>query len=406
MAAVYSGAHPADPILPTAHALIAIQPTMGAGSQHTAAVRAHAWATPAAPEPEPHWSPEQAACPRPCQHVAAEIVAGDRELPADSRWICSMDEAELHYGQAPQQQKSSGYVYASGQQHEAAHARYETAGAVAVASRETVANAAVGVGSIPVASFSLLRELSMLPSLLLVGSPHKAAPPQPPSPARRIRKSVSIGEFSTVRVYETGQPLTLEDDLGGAGMQTPKVFGRCCGVGGGAAKSEIRSGDVSSPTHTEDGPRAVSLLIDRLIVTHFEGWALTNAGAIAEFVGGDELLRQVGPSLIDRLEEMIASLDSGHVHHVGMLPSCVRMGLNHLPHLRTLLHWTVASVRFVEAAALEAVSDEMDDDSFGPSRLVRDSSGRAVDDSSEDDGSGGDGGSSDDADEEFDMIWS
>ena len=396
MAAVYGsgGAHGAAGSWQ--HAAAGGTSWLGSGS-HGQPARVHAWATPAAPEP--HWSPEDAqpACPRPCQHVAADIVAGDRELPADSRWICSMDEAELQHLPEQEQESSGGYVDASGQQHMAAHARYATADAVATAVRETKPNAAAGVGSIPVASFSLLRELSMLPSLL-VGSPNKA-----PSPARRIRKSVSIGEFATVRVYETGHPLTLEDDLG---IQAPpKVFGRCCGGGGASkSKSEIRSGDVCSPTHTEDGPRAESLLIDRLIVTHFEGWALTNAGAIAEFVGGDELLRQVGPGLIDRLEEMIASLDSGHVHHVGMLPSCVRMGINHLPHLRTLLHWTVASVRFVEAAALEAVIDHARDQMDDDSACVRDSGGRAVDDSS-DDGSGGDRGSGGD-DDEFDMIWS
>eukprot|EP01045_Picozoa_sp_COSAG04_P000411 COSAG04_NODE_9_length_43480_cov_106.113806_24_plen_128_part_00 len=95
-----------------------------------------------------------------------------------------------------------------------------------------------------------------------------------------------------------------------------------------------------------------------MIVTHFEGWALTNAGAIADFLGGERLLLRIGPPIVARLQEMVRSLEGGEVEHVGTLPSCVRMGAPHLPHLRTLLHWTMASVRYVENKA-GSESDEL-----------------------------------------------
>ena len=296
-----------------------------AACSHTSDARVHAWASPH--EQSQHW-PQHAeqtsavACPRPCQHVAAEILGDGGELPGDSKWICAMDEAELQTSVDLYLPEESFMTDLNGTSDCIPRPN------ITDEDETSKPPSAVGVGSLPTASFSLLGALSLL---------QPRSKPQPAPPVQRRRKAVSIGEYSVVRVF----------DKAVLGPDETVPTGRCCGDEAREQAQGITRGDICSPTHTEDGPRAENLLLDRLIVTHFEGWALTNPGAIAEFVGGDELLRQVGPGLVDRLEEMIASLDSGTVHHVGLLPSCVRMGLNHLPHLRTLHSWMVTGVQFV-----------------------------------------------------------
>lgn len=302
-------------------------PASWIGASSSGDKRVHAWAR--AHEQGPHWvqptdSAAAVACPRPCQHVVVEIADDQSELPADSSWLCAMDEAELQksvdlylpeetFMMTDLNSSNDNISCSASEQH--SHAQSTTP---------------VSLNSLPTASFSLLGALSLL-------RPQLQSEMQQAPAAQRRRKRVSIGTTSVVREYEpTGT------ETGEAALASD-----CCNAE--ERKHGMTIHDVCSPTHTEDGPRAENLLLDRLIVTHFEGWALTNPGAIAKFVGGDDLLRQIGPGLIDRLEEMIASLDSGAVRHVGVLPSCVRMGVNHLPHLRTLHTWVVASFQFVSS---------------------------------------------------------
>ena len=302
---------------------------IAAGGSHTGDKRVHAWAS--THEQGPHWvqpafDTGEIACPRACQHVAVEIMSDQTELEVDSSsWFCAMDEAELQrsvdlylpeaaFTMTDLNSSSNNFSCSTADGH--ADPRSTTP---------------VSVGLLPTASFSLLGAVGLLQS-------QQRSEPQPAPAAQRRRKRVSISTFSVVREF---QPT-------GVGPSEAASTWNCC------YSDEKERGkthrDVCSTTHTEDGPRAENLLLDRLIITHFEGWALTNPGAIAEFVGGDAQLRQVGPGLIDRLEEMICSLDSGTVQHVGVLPSCVRMGLSHLPHLRTLHTWVTASFQHVSSS--------------------------------------------------------
>ena len=125
----------------------------------------------------------------------------------------------------------------------------------------------------------------------------------------KLRKSVSIGRLSVVRTCDKDSPPGVKD---------------------------ISATDHNELTRDTDGPREVTSIVDKLIVTHFESWMLCDAGAVINFVGPVKFA-ELGKTILGRLEEIVEK--AAGAEHVGMLPSCVRIGPTHLEHLSILIHW-------------------------------------------------------------------
>jgi len=118
----------------------------------------------------------------------------------------------------------------------------------------------------------------------------------------------------------------------------------------------VLAADNSASVKIADGPRPESILLNDLIVTHFESWTLCDARAVALFVG-EPRFRAIGGAVVARLTEIVEQLESGAVTRVGMLPSCVRIELAHLSHLVILQRNVLEAM-----ASLGPSEDDEDED--------------------------------------------
>jgi len=159
-----------------------------------------------------------------------------------------------------------------------------------------------------------------------------AAEPAKQGKARGLRRSVSFSKSSMIRmteiVAEPSSPVPVE-------LKT----------------------DHEAAMRVEDGPRPAATLLDDLIVAFFERGSINSSEDIrthleTTFPGRSGEL----PAVASRLESVIAKLDADG-GFVGLLPSNVRLGLEHKPHLSQLLSWlsdAVSTVMQNQTAALGA----------------------------------------------------
>jgi len=136
--------------------------------------------------------------------------------------------------------------------------------------------------------------------------------------ARGLRRSVSFSTSSLIRmteiVAESSSPVPVEHKT-----------------------------DHEARMRAEDGPRPAATLLDDLIVAFFERGAINGPDDVGlhletSFPGRSGEL----PAVASRLETVVAKLDSDG-GFVGLLPSNVRLGLEHKPHLSQLLSWLGAA---------------------------------------------------------------
>lgn len=99
--------------------------------------------------------------------------------------------------------------------------------------------------------------------------------------------------------------------------------------------------DSRATVKTVDGPNDDSVLLDSLVVNYFENGQLETGADVVELLGVHNV-RVHGAALRGRLEEVCAQLD-GVGKNVGLLPSNVRLGATHVPHLRALLGLVVTA---------------------------------------------------------------
>jgi len=141
-----------------------------------------------------------------------------------------------------------------------------------------------------------------------------AAEPAKQAKARGMRRSVSFSKSSMIRmteiIAEPSSPVPVE-------LKT----------------------DHEAAMRNEDGPRPAATLLDDLIVAFFERGVINSSEDIqmhlnATYPGLSGEL----PAVASRLESVVTKLDANG-GFVGLLPSNVRLGLEHKPHLSQLLSW-------------------------------------------------------------------
>lgn len=116
--------------------------------------------------------------------------------------------------------------------------------------------------------------------------------------------------------------------------------------------------DTRAKAKTADGPNHDSVLLDTLVVNYFESGHLETGRDVVELLGM-QTVRSHGSALTARLECVCEQLD-GVGKNVGLLPSNVRLGATHVPHLVSLL-------RLVVAAFDSAVGEPCD---FAPESVI------------------------------------